>query len=73
MISTIFLGKFEITTPLIIFESELTSYDNQLIDLGLITLESNQESRRIVKAYRSEYLGLSEPDLYTLVLDFKLG
>ena len=48
IISAIFKGEFKIMTPLIIYESELKSYDIELIDLGLITIESNQESRTIV-------------------------
>lgn len=73
IISTLFTGPFKIITPLIIYESELKSYDIELIDLGLITIEANQESRTLVRNLRSEYPGLSEPDLYTFVLASTLG
>ena len=73
IITAVIEGAFKIITPLIIYESELTSFDTELVDLRLITIESNQESRTIVKTLCSEYPGLSEPDLYTLVLASKLG
>lgn len=73
ILDDIFKGKFEILTPNIVYEYELIDHYPELIKLGLIAIDINQESQLEVDKLFNTYGGVSHEDCCVIMLAEELG